>query len=106
MVIQWAAAAAMVIAGTQALAAPQVDPGETQRNGGLSRHLWSPELGRQDMMGVRFSAGLALGLNGSVQAQLRRNVTPALSLDMGPDSRLSLLPGGRRGAMLVLHSTR
>jgi hypothetical protein len=105
IVIQWLTAV-VAFAGSQAVAAPWLDPEKAQRQGGLSRHLWSTDLGRMDVTGVRLSAGLAVGLHGSVQAQLRRNVTPALTADLSPDSKLSFLPAGRRGAMLVLHTTR
>lgn len=99
-------AAALSIAGAPALAGPLADTGEFQRNGALSRHVWSPDLVRKDLGGLRLSAGLALGLHDAVHAQMQRNVAPAFSLELGQDSRVSLLPGGRRGAMLVLHSTR
>lgn len=101
--IFWAAAG--IVSGTAALAAPPVDVDGLPRNGALSRTLWSPDAGRQDLMGLRFSAGVAFGLRDAVQAQLGRRVAPAVSLELGPSSRLSLLPGDRGSRMLVLHTT-
>lgn len=100
------AAAGALWAAVPALAAPPDDLGELQRNGALSRHVWSPDLARTDLGGLRLSAGVAVGLHDAVQTQMQRSVTPAFSLALNAESRVSLLAGGRRGAMLVLHSTR
>jgi hypothetical protein len=80
-----------------------VDVGGLERNGALSRVLWAPDAGRQDLLGLRVSAGLAIGLNEHVQAQMRRNSTPSLGVEIGHGSRIAILPGGRRGTMLVWH---
>ncbi len=98
--------ALLAAACAPSFAAPLDGIEELQRNGGASRHLWTPAFTRADVAGMHLSAGIALGLRNSVQSQLRRNVTPALSLDLGSDAKLSILHAGARGAMLVLHSTR
>lgn len=76
-----------------------------QRNGALSRHVWQPQFAQTEIGGMRLSAGVAIGLRGSVRANLDRSVSPALVLGTGRGESLSLLPA-RDGAMLVWQSAR
>ena len=92
--------AAWCVAGSAAWAGPWGDSDELQRNGAVSRRLWKPEVASVEWGGMRVSAGVALGLRGPLQDQLGRRHTPALTLDLGGRSSLSLLPGND-GAMLV-----
>jgi hypothetical protein len=89
-----------------AAAAPLFGGDELQRNGGISRHLWTPDFTRTEFAGMRLSAGLALGLREPLHAPLGRRVAPSLSLDLGQRTQLSLLPAPGRGAMLVLQQGR
>lgn len=75
-------------------------PSALQRNGELSRRVWTPEFAQ----GRGVSAGLALGLRGAARAHLDRPVAPALTFELGERSRLSLLGLPNRGAMLVLQT--
>lgn len=95
-----ATAAALLLGSVAAQAEPWFDKDELQRNGAVSRRLWKPDMASADWGGVRISAGVALGLRGPLQEQLGRRHTPALTLDFGARSSLSLLPGND-GAMLV-----
>lgn len=79
---------------------------ELQRNGALSRHLWAPSCCRSSLGGLPLSVGLAIGLRGGVRANLGQSVAPALSLQLGARSHLSLLAGDKGGGMLVLQSTQ
>lgn len=95
------AAALLATAALPAAAAPEVEALELQRNGALSRHLWQPAVARTQVAGLPLSAGLALGLRGAARHQLDSRVAPALTLQTGARSSLSLLSTGG-GAMLVL----
>jgi hypothetical protein len=97
-------AALMALAGLPAAAAPLFGGDELQRNGAVSRHLWTPDCARGQVAGVRLSAGLALGLSDPLHGPLGRRVTPALKLQLDSRSSLSLLPGNGRGTMLVLQT--
>ena len=94
----------MAQAARPAQAAPLLGGDDLQRNGAVSRHLWTPDFTRAEFAGLRLSAGLALGLREPLRGPLGRRVTPALSLDLGQRSSLSVLPGNGRGAMLVLQT--
>lgn len=95
------AALALLAGAASAQATPWLDSEDLQRNGAVSRHLWQPEFANAEVGGLHFSAGVAIGLRGAVQASVGRNVAPALMLDLGQRSSLSLLPTGNNGAMLV-----
>ncbi len=95
-----ATAAVLLLGAAAAQAEPWLDADELQRNGAVSRRLWKPEATSVEWGGVRLSAGVALGLRGPLQAQLGRRHTPALTMELGARSSLSLLPGDD-GAMLV-----
>ena len=95
-------AAALLLAAAPAAAAPLFGGDELQRNGAVSRHLWTPDFARAELSGMRLSAGLAVGLREPLHAPLGRRVAPSLSLDLGQRTQLSLLPAAGRGAMLVL----
>lgn len=84
-----------------ALAAPLDDNTEWQRNGGVSRHLWVPKFARMDIAGLQLRPGFALGLRGSVQANLGRRLTPAFTVELGQQRSIALLHAGDRGAMIV-----
>lgn len=84
-----------------AMAAPADGDAEWQRNGAVSRHLWVPGFARLDIAGMQFRPGLALGLRGSVQANLGRRFTPAIMVDLGQHRSVALLHAGDRGAMIV-----
>ena len=84
-----------------ALAAPPESDTDWQRNGAVSRHLWVPAFARLDIAGVQLRPGLALGLRGSVQANLGRRFTPAFTVDLGRQRSVALLHAGDRGAMVV-----
>ncbi len=81
-------------------AEPWLDSDELQRNGAVSRRLWKPEAASATLGGMRVSAGMAIGLRGPLQANLGRRHTPALTLETGQRSSLSLL-AGNDSAMLV-----
>jgi hypothetical protein len=85
-----------------ALATPPSD-GDTewQRYGAVSRHLWVPRFARLDIAGIQLRPGLALGLRGSVQANLGRRFAPALTVDLGQQRSVALLHAGDRGTMIV-----
>lgn len=95
-----ATTAVLLLGAAAAQAEPWGEGDDLQRNGAVSRRLWKPELASADIGGVRVSAGVALGLHGSLQDQLGRRHTPALTLSYGARTSLSLLPGND-GAMLV-----
>lgn len=95
-----ATAAVLLLAGAAAHAEPWLDADDLQRNGAVSRRLWKPDMASAEWGGMRFSAGVALGLRGPLQEQLGRRHTPALTVGFGVRSSLSLLPGND-GAMLV-----
>lgn len=93
-------AAALLLCAAAAQAEPWLDADDLQRNGAVSRRLWKPDVASAEIGGVRVSAGVALGLRGNLQEQLGRRHTPALTVDWGSRSTVSLLPGND-GAMLV-----
>lgn len=93
-------AALLLCAGAAAQAQPWFERDDLQRNGAVSRHLWKPDMASAQWGGMRVSAGVALGLRGPLRANLGRRYTPALSVELGQRSSLSLLPGND-GAMLV-----
>ena len=97
-------AALLLCAAGAACAEPWLDTDELQRNGAVSRRLWKPEAASAAFAGMRLSAGMALGLRGPLQANLGRRHTPALTLEFGQRSSVSLLPGND-GAMLVWQTT-
>lgn len=97
-------AALLMCVGGAARAEPWFDSDEVQRNGAISRHIWKPDAASADLGGVRVSAGMALGLRGPLQANLGRRHTPALTVETGQRSSLSLL-AGNDGAMLVWQTT-
>lgn len=84
-----------------ALATPLETDTEWQRNGAVSRHLWVPGFARLDIAGVQLRPGLALGLRGSVRANLGSRFAPAFTVDLGQHRRVALLHAGGRGAMIV-----
>ena len=98
------AACLAAAAAVPAAAHPVLDATEIRRNGALSRHVWAPEFARTELNGLRVSAGLALGLRGSIQANLDRRVAPAITVHTGDRSQLSVLWAGSRGAMVVWQS--
>lgn len=102
--IRTLAAAALVVLCVPAAAAPLFGDDDLQRNGAVSRHLWTPDLANGRVANFRVSAGVALGLREHLRNNLGRNVAPAFTLHLGQDSSLSLLPAGNRGAMLVLQT--
>lgn len=90
----------LMLAGAAAHAEPWFERDDLHRNGAVSRHLWQPEVASTEVAGLRVSAGVAIGLRGAVQNNLGRRYTPALTVETGLRSSLSLLPGND-GAMLV-----
>jgi len=95
-----ATAAVLLLGAAAAQAEPWLDSDDLQRNGAVSRRLWTPESTSVKWGGVRLSAGVALGLRGTLKEQLGRRHTPALTMELGARSSVSLLPGND-GAMLV-----
>lgn len=93
-----------LLASRPAAAADAADLG-LQRNGALSRHVWQPAFAQTEIAGMRVSAGVAIGLRGSVRANLDRSASPALVFDLGRSESLSLLPA-HDGAMLVWQTAR
>lgn len=71
--------------------------GTLQANGEVSRRLWVPEFAQ----GRRVSAGLALGLRGSVRQQLDSRVAPAVTLRLDDEASVSVIGAPGRGVMLV-----
>ncbi len=95
-------AALMLSAAAAAVA--QTDPageyGTLRRHGSAARFLWVPDGGSTRLEGLHLSAGLALGLRGTPRAALGP-VAPALVLETGHRTSLTLMAVGGRGAMLV-----
>jgi len=87
-----------------AAASPAAEPwfasDELSPNGEVSRRLWKPEFASTQAGGWRLSAGVALGLRGSLRERLGRRATPALVLALREGSSLALLPASDR-TMLV-----
>jgi hypothetical protein len=98
------AAAALAALCAQAGGAPLFGDDDLQRNGAVSRHLWTPDLANGKVANFRVSAGVALGLRASLRDNLGRNVAPAFTLHLDQGTSVSLLPAGNRGAMLVLQT--
>jgi hypothetical protein len=96
--------AALLAVAAPASAAPLFGGDDLQRNGALSRHVWTPGLASGEIADVRVSAGIALGLRGGVRDNLGRSVAAAFTLHLPRGSSVSLLPAGDRGAMLVLQT--
>lgn len=94
----------LAAAAVPACAAPLFGGDDLQRNGVVSRHLWKPDFAAVEAGGLRFSAGVALGIRGALQTQLGRRATPMLTMELNPRSSVSLLPGDGGGAMLVLQT--
>lgn len=92
--------ALLLLAGATAHAEPWFERDDLHRNGAVSRHLWQPDAASVEVAGLRVSAGLAIGLRGATRDNLGRRYTPALTVETGQRSSLSLLPGND-GAMLV-----
>ena len=95
------ATALITAAALPALAAPAFVGDTLRSNGALSRHAWTPAFAQADIAGWPVSAGLVLGLQGSIRTQLDRTVAPGLRVDLQGRSNLTLLAAGRRGTMLV-----
>jgi hypothetical protein len=98
------AAAILAVVCTSAPATPLFGADDLQRNGPVSRHIWTPNFATGEAAGLRVSAGLALGLRDSIQSNLGRSVAPALTIGLGRSARVSLLPAANHGAMLVLQT--
>lgn len=98
------ATAALVGLCVPAAAAPLFGGDDLQRNGAVSRHLWTPDVANGRVANLRLSAGVALGLREHLRNNLGRSVAPAFTLHLDPDTSVSLLPAGNRGAMLVLQT--
>ena len=79
---------------------PAGEYGTLQRHGSVARLLWVPDGGSTRLDGLYLSAGLALGLRGTPRATLGA-VAPALVLETGHRTSLTLMAVGGRGAMLV-----
>lgn len=99
-----AIAVLLAVACEQASCAPLFGADDLQRNGAVSRHIWTPDFASGEVMNRRVSAGVALGLRGSIQSNLGRSVAPALTMHLQGGSSISLLPAANRGAMLVLQT--
>ena len=95
-----------VLAACVAHAEPErlVAPGDLQRNGAVSRHLWAPGDAILELAGHPLSAGVAIGLRDGLRSNLGVAVAPALNLRLGERSTLSLLAGGNGAVMLVLQA--
>jgi len=84
------------------VAAQSLPVGELRHNGELSRRLFVPSA-TASVGSERVSAGLALGLKGPVRQQMGR-VAPAVTIDMSPSSKLSILGAPGKGAMVILQT--
>jgi hypothetical protein len=93
-----------VVLSSPASAAPLFGGDDLQRNGAVSRHVWTPDIATGELGGLRVSAGMALGLRDAVQSNLGRSVAPAFTVALTRNSSASLLPAGNRGLMLVLQA--
>jgi len=76
--------------------------GELQRNGEVSRHLYVPSV-TDALLDNRVAAGIALGLRGTLRQQLGP-AAPAVSFDLTPNARVSVLAAPGKGAMLLLQT--
>jgi hypothetical protein len=86
-------------------AAPVFGSDDLQRNGAVSRHLWTPDVATGVVLGNQVSVGVALGLRDSFRSNLGRNAAVALTARVGVNSSISFMPAGNGAAMLVLHKT-
>jgi hypothetical protein len=71
------------------------------QHGTVSRHFWAPSLTTTEIAGLRVSAGLAVGVRAPLRATVGAPVVPAIVLETGRRSNLTLLPAEQGGAMLV-----
>jgi hypothetical protein len=85
-------------------ATPLFGADDLQRNGPVPRHIWTPNFATGETVGLRVSAGLALGLRDSIRSNLGRSVASALTIGLGRASSVSLLPAASHGAILVLQT--
>lgn len=73
----------------------------TWRHGEVSRRFWAPESATANIGGLRLNAGLAIGVRRPLRTALGAPVAPALVLQTGRQSNVTLLAGSQGGAMLV-----
>lgn len=98
-----AIAFAAVLCGVCTLSSAGPLPGgELQRNGEVSRHLYVPSVA-DALLDNRMAAGIALGLKGPLRQQLGP-AAPAVSFDLTPNAKVSVLATPGRGAMLLLQT--
>jgi hypothetical protein len=93
--------ACLALLALPAAAQPACGAEELRRHGAVAHRTWTPQFACGEVAGLRISAGLALGLRGSLRTQLDSKVVPAVMLQLDQRSNLSLLAADKRGAMLV-----
>lgn len=76
--------------------------GELQHNGEVSRRLYVPSVA-DALLDSRMAAGIALGLKGPLRQQLG-HAAPAVSFDVSPNAKVSVLATPGKGAMLLLQT--
>jgi hypothetical protein len=78
-----------------ASAAPLLGHDDLRRNGMLSRHLWTPDAARTEVMGLSLSAGLAVGVRPGFRKAVGGRLAPAITLQLDRRSNFTVLATGR-----------
>lgn len=79
----------------------EVAKAQLSRHGTVSRHFWAPGFATTEVGGLRLAAGLAVGVRAPLRSAVGAAVVPALVLQTGSASNLTLLRAEQGGALLV-----
>lgn len=74
---------------------------QLSRHGTVARHFWAPGFATTEVGGLRLAAGLAVGVRAPLRSAVGAAVVPALVLQTGSTSNLTLLRAEQGGALLV-----
>lgn len=98
-----AALAGLLLAASPspASADSQSEPSTLRRHGSVSRFIWAPRAASAQIGGQSLQAGMAIGVRGPLRTALGAAAAPALVLETGRRSNLTLLAAGNGSAMLV-----
>lgn len=86
-----------------ASAAPLLGHDDLSRNGATSRHLWTLDAARTEVIGLHLSAGLAFGVGPGLRDMVGGRPVPALTLQLDRHSSLTVL-AAERGRVAVAWS--
>ena len=81
----------LLTASAGASAAPLLGHDDLSRNGATSRHLWTLDAARTEVMGLHVSAGLAFGVGPGLRDMVGGRPLPALTLQLDRRSSLTVL---------------